>query len=67
MPTAENIDYPAELFRIAAAAMSRRNPGDVISAMDAIVLREVATWLRANGHLGPRPESSPPSGRPPTG
>jgi hypothetical protein len=39
------IDYPAEMRRIARAAMKPSNPGTVIGAMDAQILFEAAAKL----------------------
>lgn len=45
MPTTEKIDYPTELKRIAQSAMKSGNPGNVISATDAVILREAAALI----------------------
>lgn len=46
MPHAEPTDYPAELERIAARAMSLSNPGTVVGAMDGELMREAASLIR---------------------
>lgn len=61
MPATERIDYPAELERVAAAAMSPSNPGDVVSALDGLLLAEAALLLRS---LGRRLERLAPPGSP---